>query len=82
MSCRVLKRGMENFILNTIIEYAIGKDFNIIVGEYVSTTKNQMVKELYITLGFKELSSETNKRYSINLKSYNLRKTFINKINL
>ena len=82
MSCRVLKRGMENFILNTIIEYAISKDFNKIVGEYVSTTKNQMVNDLYTTLGFKEVSSEINKRYSIMLKSYNLRKTFINKINL
>lgn len=82
MSCRVLKRGMENFILNTIIEYAIGKDFNKIVGEYISTTKNQMVKDLFTTLGFKEMSSEINNRYSISLKSYNLKESFIKKINI
>ena len=32
MSCRVLKRGMENFMLNAIVNYASGKNFKKIIG--------------------------------------------------
>ena len=43
MSCRVLKRGMENFTLNTMVEYAKMKGFKKIIGEYLPTNKNKMV---------------------------------------
>ncbi len=54
MSCRVLKRGMENFVLNTIVNYANEKGYNYLVGEYVPTAKNEMVKNHYLHLGFKQ----------------------------
>ena len=54
MSCRVLKRGMENFVLNTIVDYAKTHGFSIIKGEYLATAKNGMVKEHYPNLGFAE----------------------------
>ena len=43
MSCRVLKRGMENFTLNTMVEYAKMKGFKKIIDEYLPTNKNKMV---------------------------------------
>jgi FkbH-like protein len=54
MSCRVLKRGMENFVLNTIVDYAKENGFISIKGEYIPTAKNEMVKDHYTNLGFKK----------------------------
>lgn len=52
MSCRVLKRGMENFVLNTLVNFAKEKGFTSIKGEYIPTAKNEMVKDHYLNLGF------------------------------
>jgi FkbH-like protein len=52
MSCRVLKRGMERFVCNTIAEFAKEKNFNIIKGEYIPTAKNALVENHYKDLGF------------------------------
>jgi FkbH-like protein len=52
MSCRVLKRGMENFTLNTIAGFARDKGFTCLKGEYLETPKNTMVKDHYSNLGF------------------------------
>ena len=52
MSCRVLKRGMEQFILNSIVEFAAENGFEMIVGEYITTSKNEIVKNHYENLKF------------------------------
>jgi FkbH-like protein len=54
MSCRVLKRGMENFTLNTLANYARENGFQYLKGEYIPTAKNEMVKDHYQKLGFQE----------------------------
>jgi len=54
MSCRVLKRGMEHFILNTIVNFAREKGCLTLKGEYIPTLKNSMVAEHYQNLGFEE----------------------------
>lgn len=54
MSCRVLKRGMENFVLSTIINTAKENGFNTIKGEYIPTNKNDLVKNHYTDLGFRK----------------------------
>jgi FkbH-like protein len=56
MSCRVLKRGMEFFTLDTIIDYASETGYTKIIGEYLPTTKNGLVKDHYLKLGFIENS--------------------------
>ena len=58
MSCRVLKRGMEELIINTIIETAKKKGFKKVVGEYIKTPKNAMVEKIYSNLGFKEVKKD------------------------
>ncbi len=55
MSCRVLKRGMENFTLNSIVELAEFNNFETIKAEYIPTKKNGIVKDHYQNLGFKEV---------------------------
>lgn len=52
MSCRVLKRGVEKFVLSTIISQAKQLNRNIITGEYIPTVKNDLVRNHYSDLGF------------------------------
>ncbi|RCH54886.1 hypothetical protein DJ568_10425 [Mucilaginibacter hurinus] len=54
MSCRVLKRGMENFVLNTLVNSAKEHGYTYLKGEYLPTAKNEMVKNHYKNLGFAE----------------------------
>ena len=52
MSCRVLIRGMEEFILNSLVDYLIDKGHTKLTGEYIPTKKNIIVRDLYKNLGF------------------------------
>lgn len=52
MSCRVLKRGMEEFVLNNIMCLARDNGYSRVVGEYIPTEKNQLVRNHYSKLGF------------------------------
>lgn len=74
MSCRVLKRGMENFTLNTIVEYAKSNGFKRIEGEYIPTLKNSMVKEHYPNLGFKTCQENI---YELDVDNYTKRECYI-----
>ncbi len=73
MSCRVLKRGMENFVLNTIATFAKEKGFRILKGEYLPTAKNDMVKDHYFNLGFEK----NNDYWELPLINYEQKKSFI-----
>jgi len=73
MSCRVLKRGMENFILNTIAHFAKEKGFTFLKGEYIPTSKNEMVANHYLNLDF-EKSGDF---WMLNVDDYKKRKCFI-----
>jgi len=78
MSCRVLKRGMENFTLNIIIELAAANNFKKVVGEYIPTKKNAIVKDHYAKLGF-VLEGD---KWIADVTKYEKRDTFIvNKAN-
>lgn len=59
MSCRVLKRGMECFTLNQMVEAARSRGYKRIVGEYLPTPKNGMVANHYPELGFQPLEADT-----------------------
>jgi FkbH-like protein len=74
MSCRVLKRGMEHFVLNTIANFAVEKGFEIIQGEYLPTAKNEMVSDHYQNLGFEKRDNA----WILDLKRYKIKKVFIN----
>jgi len=54
MSCRVLKRTMENFVLNTLVAFAKENGFAYIKGAYIPSLKNEMVKTHYFDLGFQK----------------------------
>lgn len=52
MSCRVLKKRVENYTIEKIIDIAKKHGCSKVVGEFVPTKKNSMVSNLYDTLGF------------------------------
>ena len=79
MSCRVLKRGMENFTLNTMAEFAKRNGYKRIIGEYIPTPKNKMVEQHYLHLGFKEMESEDNHKYMLELADYSPKECYITK---
>lgn len=80
MSCRVLKRGMENFTLNTIVEYAKNNGFKYIIGEYLPTLKNKMVEEHYPHLGFAKIEGSETAQYILNVEEYEKRECYINRV--
>ena len=78
MSCRVLKRGMENFTLNTMVAFAKQQGYKRIVGEYIPTAKNKMVESHYLHLGFTEMEQNPN-QFVLDLNHYTNRECYITK---
>lgn len=74
MSCRVLKRGMEEFIVNKILQTAAEHGFQTVIGEYIPTPKNAMVKDLYEKMGFARVGEN---RFEADVSSFQYHKTFI-----
>lgn len=74
MSCRVLKRGMERFVLNGVVAAARARGLARVVGEYLPTAKNGMVKDHYPRLGFQpkgarwELCVETFEPFPVHIR--------------
>lgn len=52
MSCRVLKRGMEEFIINTVVEACREAGIERLCAQYIPTAKNGMVQDIYDRFGF------------------------------
>ena len=52
MSCRVLKRGMEEFIINSTVEACRKSGIKKLTGQYIPTAKNGMVADIYERFGF------------------------------
>ena len=74
MSCRVLKRGMEEFIINDIVALCKEAGIRKLVGEYLATKKNGMVEHIYADMGFDDLGEG---RYAVDCGTFTKRKTYI-----
>lgn len=73
MSCRVLKRGMEEFIVNDIIRTASQCGCTKVIGEYIPSPKNAMVADLYERMGFEKCGGY----YIADVSTYKMHKTNI-----
>jgi predicted enzyme involved in methoxymalonyl-ACP biosynthesis len=58
MSCRVLKRDMEEAMLDVLVEEATKSGIQTLRGYYLRTKKNGMVADHYEKLGFEPASVE------------------------
>lgn len=72
MSCRVLKRGMEQAMLDTLAEVCCRAGISELIGYYYPTAKNKMVHDFYGDMGFEFLSEDTdgNRTYRLSLLGY------------
>jgi FkbH-like protein len=84
MSCRVLQRGVEQFAMNKIFEFAQRGNYKSVAGCYIPTAKNAMVENFYAQFGFTRdpnaCGPET--RWSLEASQYVPRKVFIREAEL
>jgi FkbH-like protein len=73
MSCRVLRRGMESFVLNCLTERARDEGRAILEGEYLPTPKNALVRDHYANLGFVAADG----RWYLDVATFVPKRTFI-----
>jgi FkbH-like protein len=78
MSCRVLKRNVEELALNELMLLAKEKGYKKIIGEFIPTAKNGLVKDHFKNLGFKETG---NNYWETDVDTYIAKSNFINKNN-
>lgn len=78
MSCRVLKRQMEDEVANEIVRLAQQRGCSTVVGHYIPSEKNGMVRDLFPRMGF-SLIEETPDRvtYQLTTEDYEPTKTHI-----
>jgi FkbH-like protein len=69
MSCRVLGRRVEQAVLQELLDEARARGIPRIVGTYVPTERNSLVKDHYAKLGFTECehSSDGSTRWSLDV---------------
>ena len=79
MSCRVLKRGMEDAMLDALVNDAKDMGIASIIGYYYPSPKNGMVKEFYGTMGFSKVQEDTdgNTVWKLDVKTYEPKKPYI-----
>ena len=70
MSCRVLKRQVEEEVLNELARLAKLKGCNRFHGMYIPTPKNEMVRDFYGRMGFTLVSeTETRRDFELSLEN-------------
>ncbi len=78
MSCRVLQRGVEQYVMNHIFDDARSRGLERVEGIYLPTKKNGMVREFYKQFGF-ELASVAPEasQWSIRVEDYSPKATHL-----
>ncbi|XAP79347.1 HAD-IIIC family phosphatase [Citromicrobium bathyomarinum] len=56
-SCRILQRGVEQEIANRLVEAARREGAGRVLGEYIPTSKNALVADLFPRLGFAAINA-------------------------
>ena len=79
MSCRVLQRGVESFTINNIFSYAARLGAKRVVGQYLPTAKNDMVKDFFKSFGFEKVADGDGgaSQWALAVDAYQPRQTFM-----
>ncbi len=79
MSCRVLGRGVEEETLNLIVSEARRVGALGLIGRYIPSPKNGMVRDHYMKLGFSLIAEEPDgtTNWALDVNSFEPRPTFI-----
>jgi FkbH-like protein len=78
MSCRVIGRTLEQLTLRELASRASALGYRRLIGEYVATSKNQLVADLYTEIGFEPAGSHgETRRYHLALPVSSPGRTFV-----
>jgi FkbH-like protein len=79
MSCRVLARGVEEYLMNSVVAEAARLNLEAVAGTYIPTAKNAMVRDFYAKFSFAKVGETANGTTSWQLRvaDYTYRKTYI-----
>ncbi len=78
MSCRVLARGVEQYVMNRVVEEAIRLGLSSIAGEYIRSAKNGMVQDFYGQFGFTKAAGDENRtHWTLKVADHRPAETFI-----
>jgi FkbH-like protein len=81
MSCRVLARGVEQYLMNLVFEEAGKRGLIAVRGEYIKTAKNQMVEDFFPRFGFKAAGGDTSRtHWTLDIDNYKPHETFISAV--
>ena len=78
MSCRVLGREVEKLVFNRLVTAARAAGATALVGKYLPTPKNALVKDLYAGFGFASDASDASGAWRLPLKDAKLFEVAIN----
>jgi FkbH-like protein len=73
MSCRVLERGVEQTIMNSLVAQARASGAITIRGQYIPTSRNKLVEEFFDRMKYKLLGSDADtgaKHYELAIADY------------
>jgi FkbH-like protein len=76
MSCRVFNRGMEDFVMNAVVEAAKGSGCRTVLGEYIPTAKNVIIEDLFAGYGF----VKDGQLWRLDTSTYRAKKCFISRL--
>jgi len=79
MSCRVLSRGVEQFLMNLVFDEARRRGLNRVTGQYIPTPKNGMVRDFFAGFGFRRTSEGSGgaTNWALPVNEYQPREVFI-----
>jgi len=79
MSCRVLARGVEEYLMNYVVREAARLNLELVVGTYIPTAKNGMVKDFFSRFGFEKVGEtpDGGTSWQLRVSAYDHRKTYI-----
>ena len=81
MSCRVLKRGVEEYLVNYLFRQCLAHGLKGIRGQYIKSAKNAMVANFYSEFGFeKKFADHERSDWYLPITSYAPRATQIREI--
>jgi FkbH-like protein len=83
MSCRVLSRGVEQYLMTKVFEHACANGCRRVIGSYLPTAKNGMVRDFYERFGFQKIADhDGGATWALSVAQYQPSPTYIRQVEM